>query len=194
MTLPYLYRWSQQRQAFGKPLSSQAVIRSKLAQMIARVESAQNWLENVTHQMNNVRPQLIPSFFGRFLIYFFPVVSRCHTTSSRRISLDRLLSSSSKPLTSRIQDSDRVFLVAGMLQTQGVLPQKTQRKYLVDDPSHKLAWASWLRTCVIRTLPFIFRCTMLSENFRFSTIVRHRMTQSWVVQRMLWAILVYDRH
>ena len=75
MTPPYSHRWSQQRQAFGKPLSSQAVIRSKLAQMIARVESAQNWLENVTHQMNNVRPQLIPSFFGRFLIYFFPVVS-----------------------------------------------------------------------------------------------------------------------
>ena len=48
-------RWSQQRRAFGKPLSSQAVVRAKLAQMIARVESAQNWLENVTHQMNNVR-------------------------------------------------------------------------------------------------------------------------------------------
>ena len=60
MTLSY--RWSQQRQAFGKPLSSQAVIRSKLAQMIARVESAQNWLENVTHQMNNVRPNLPLSF------------------------------------------------------------------------------------------------------------------------------------
>jgi alkylation response protein AidB-like acyl-CoA dehydrogenase/predicted heme/steroid binding protein len=47
-------KWSQQRKAFGKPLSSQAVVRSKLAQMIARVESAQNWLENVTHQMNNM--------------------------------------------------------------------------------------------------------------------------------------------
>ncbi|KAF8269135.1 acyl-CoA dehydrogenase [Lactarius quietus] len=47
-------KWSQQRQAFGKPLSSQAVVRAKLAQMIARVESAQNWLENVTHQMNNM--------------------------------------------------------------------------------------------------------------------------------------------
>ncbi len=54
LTLPC--RWSQQRQAFGKPLHAQAVVRSKLAQMIARVESAQNWLENVTHQMNNVRP------------------------------------------------------------------------------------------------------------------------------------------
>lgn len=52
-------RWSQQRQAFGKPLSSQAVVRAKLAQMIARIESSQSWLENITHQMNNVRPSLI---------------------------------------------------------------------------------------------------------------------------------------
>lgn len=47
-------RWTNQRKAFGKPLHSQAVIRSKLAAMIARVESVQNWLENLTHQMNNM--------------------------------------------------------------------------------------------------------------------------------------------
>ena len=35
-----------------------------------------------------------------------------------------------------------------MSQTQGVLLPKTQLKYLVDDLSHKLAWASWSRTCV----------------------------------------------
>ena len=47
-------KWSAQRQAFGKPLNSQAVIRSKLADMIAKSESVQGWLENVTHQMNNM--------------------------------------------------------------------------------------------------------------------------------------------
>ncbi|KIM39781.1 hypothetical protein M413DRAFT_74383 [Hebeloma cylindrosporum] len=47
-------KWTAQRKAFGKPLHSQAVIRSKLAAMIARVESTQNWLENITHQMNNM--------------------------------------------------------------------------------------------------------------------------------------------
>jgi alkylation response protein AidB-like acyl-CoA dehydrogenase len=47
-------RWATQRQVFGKPLSSQAVIRSKLAAMISRVESAQNWIENITYQMNNM--------------------------------------------------------------------------------------------------------------------------------------------
>ncbi|KZT73165.1 acyl-CoA dehydrogenase [Daedalea quercina L-15889] len=44
-------KWTNQRKAFGKPLHSQAVVRAKLAAMIARVESAQNWLENITYQM-----------------------------------------------------------------------------------------------------------------------------------------------
>jgi hypothetical protein len=30
------------------------VIRSKLAAMIARAEAVQNWLENITYQMNNM--------------------------------------------------------------------------------------------------------------------------------------------
>ncbi|TCD69249.1 hypothetical protein EIP91_008352 [Steccherinum ochraceum] len=47
-------KWSTQRVAFGKPLNSQAVIRSKLADMIAKAESVQSWLENVTYQMNNM--------------------------------------------------------------------------------------------------------------------------------------------
>ncbi|KAG6865906.1 hypothetical protein C0991_010739 [Blastosporella zonata] len=47
-------KWATQRHVFGKPLTSQAVIRSKLAAMIARVESAQNWVENVTYQMTNM--------------------------------------------------------------------------------------------------------------------------------------------
>ncbi|THH32145.1 hypothetical protein EUX98_g2040 [Antrodiella citrinella] len=47
-------KWTNQRVAFGKPLNAQAVIRSKLANMIARVEAGQNWLETITHQMNNM--------------------------------------------------------------------------------------------------------------------------------------------
>ncbi|KZV68187.1 acyl-CoA dehydrogenase NM domain-like protein [Peniophora sp. CONT] len=46
--------WISQRKAFGKPLSSQAVIRSKIAGMIARTEAAQGWLENITYQMCNM--------------------------------------------------------------------------------------------------------------------------------------------
>ncbi|KAF9532531.1 acyl-CoA dehydrogenase [Crepidotus variabilis] len=48
-------KWVSQRKVFGKPLHSQAVIRSKLAAMISRVEAAQNWLEHVTYQMNNMK-------------------------------------------------------------------------------------------------------------------------------------------
>jgi len=55
-------RWTQQRKAFGKPLHSQAVIRSKLAAMISRVESVQNWLENVTFQMNKMVSHVV--YFG----------------------------------------------------------------------------------------------------------------------------------
>ncbi|ORX39785.1 acyl-CoA dehydrogenase/oxidase [Kockovaella imperatae] len=44
-------KWASQRIVFGKPLMSQAVIRSKFASMIAKVEAMQAWLENVTYQM-----------------------------------------------------------------------------------------------------------------------------------------------
>ncbi|KAJ3536401.1 hypothetical protein NMY22_g6052 [Coprinellus aureogranulatus] len=47
-------KWATQRIVFGKPLTNLAVIRSKLAMMIARVETSQNWLESVTYQMCNM--------------------------------------------------------------------------------------------------------------------------------------------
>lgn len=47
-------KWSHQRIVFGKPLINQPVIRSKLARMIALAESNQAWLEQITHQMNNM--------------------------------------------------------------------------------------------------------------------------------------------
>ncbi|OCH95428.1 acyl-CoA dehydrogenase NM domain-like protein [Obba rivulosa] len=47
-------KWVNQRKAFGKPLHTQAVIRSKLAAMIARAETVQSWLENITYQMTNM--------------------------------------------------------------------------------------------------------------------------------------------
>ncbi|KAL4247224.1 acyl-CoA dehydrogenase family protein [Abortiporus biennis] len=47
-------KWTAQRKAFGKPLNSLAVIRGKLAGMIARTESVQSWLETITYQMTNM--------------------------------------------------------------------------------------------------------------------------------------------
>jgi len=48
------FQWAHQRIVFGKPLLEQPVVRSKLAGMIARVETSQAWLENITHQMNHM--------------------------------------------------------------------------------------------------------------------------------------------
>ncbi|KAJ7056450.1 acyl-CoA dehydrogenase [Mycena amicta] len=54
MVVEECLKWTTQRKVFGKPLVSQAVIRSKLAGMISRVESAQAWLEAITYQMLNM--------------------------------------------------------------------------------------------------------------------------------------------
>ncbi|CAK5268552.1 unnamed protein product [Mycena citricolor] len=45
------FKWASQRKVFGKPLTAQAVIRQKLANMISRVESCDSWLHDVTFQM-----------------------------------------------------------------------------------------------------------------------------------------------
>ncbi|KAF9223846.1 acyl-CoA dehydrogenase NM domain-like protein [Gyrodon lividus] len=47
-------KWTNQRKAFGQPLISQPVIRSKIAGMISRAESVQSWLENITYQMTHM--------------------------------------------------------------------------------------------------------------------------------------------
>jgi len=44
-------KWTSQRKVFGKPLIEQAVVRSKIAQMISRAEAVQTWLEHITYQM-----------------------------------------------------------------------------------------------------------------------------------------------
>merc|ERR1719379_781890 len=48
------FKWTTQRMAFGKPLIQQPVLRAKLARMAGMVESAHNFLESVTYQMDNM--------------------------------------------------------------------------------------------------------------------------------------------
>jgi len=48
------FKWANQRKVFGKPLIAQPVIRAKLANMIAQMESTYNWLENITYQMTTM--------------------------------------------------------------------------------------------------------------------------------------------
>lgn len=54
--------------------------------MISRVESAQNWLENVTYQMNNMNYKeqadklagLVEVFFDRVFYSFWPYSGQLH--------------------------------------------------------------------------------------------------------------------
>lgn len=48
------FKWAMQRKVFGRPLIEQPVIREKLAFMVTKVECIQNWLENITFQMNKM--------------------------------------------------------------------------------------------------------------------------------------------
>ncbi|KAH9814192.1 acyl-CoA dehydrogenase/oxidase [Melampsora americana] len=47
-------KWAHQRKVFGKSLINQPVIRQKFAQMFAKCEATQSWLEHVTYQMNKM--------------------------------------------------------------------------------------------------------------------------------------------
>eukprot|EP00746_Dinoflagellata_sp_MGD_P164061 gnl/MRDRNA2_/MRDRNA2_92481_c0_seq1.p1 gnl/MRDRNA2_/MRDRNA2_92481_c0~~gnl/MRDRNA2_/MRDRNA2_92481_c0_seq1.p1 ORF type:complete len:517 (+),score=120.37 gnl/MRDRNA2_/MRDRNA2_92481_c0_seq1:76-1626(+) len=51
-----VFKWAMQRKVFGKKLVEQPVIREKLAQMFAGVESLTPMLYDVTHCMNTVGP------------------------------------------------------------------------------------------------------------------------------------------
>lgn len=48
------YRWAMQRRAFGKRLVDQPVIRYKLAEMTAAIESIDAWAESITYQMEKM--------------------------------------------------------------------------------------------------------------------------------------------
>jgi alkylation response protein AidB-like acyl-CoA dehydrogenase len=48
------YRWAIQRKAFGKRLIDQPVIRYKLAEMSAAIESLDAWCDSITFQMSNM--------------------------------------------------------------------------------------------------------------------------------------------
>jgi len=51
------FKWAMQRKVFGKPLIEQAVIREKLAQMFAGVETCTQMLYDITYNMNSMGSQ-----------------------------------------------------------------------------------------------------------------------------------------
>mmetsp|Transcript_214 Transcript_214/g.429 ORF Transcript_214/g.429 Transcript_214/m.429 type:complete len:515 (-) Transcript_214:20-1564(-) len=48
------FKWAYHRKVFGKRLIHQPQIQERLASMIGHVNSVQAWIDNVTHQMNNM--------------------------------------------------------------------------------------------------------------------------------------------
>jgi len=70
-------KWSSQRIAFGKPLTSQAVIRAKLAHMMKRIEACQNWFEAITYQMNNMTDKQMSQHLAGPIGLLKQFVSRC---------------------------------------------------------------------------------------------------------------------
>jgi len=57
MVLEECMKWALQRKVFGKPLIQQAVIRFKLAEMAAAVETLHSMLEDLTYQMCKMTPK-----------------------------------------------------------------------------------------------------------------------------------------
>ncbi|EMD34083.1 hypothetical protein CERSUDRAFT_117593 [Gelatoporia subvermispora B] len=76
-------KWTSQRKAFGKPLNSQPVVRAKLAAMIARTESVQNWLENVTYQMCNMSYKEQASKLAGQIAFLKMYTTRCGQETAR---------------------------------------------------------------------------------------------------------------
>ena len=54
MVVEESFKWANQREAFGKSLLEQPVIRNKLANMISQLEALQCWLEQTTYSMNKM--------------------------------------------------------------------------------------------------------------------------------------------
>ena len=48
------FKWANQRKVFGKTLLQQPVIRYKLANMVSQTEALQNWVDNITFNMNKM--------------------------------------------------------------------------------------------------------------------------------------------
>merc|ERR1719181_1274870 len=58
------FKWAMQREIFGKRLIDQAVIRFKLADMAAEVESVHSLLEDLTFQMTKMSPAELDKYLA----------------------------------------------------------------------------------------------------------------------------------
>ena len=82
------FKWASQRKVFGKTLISQPMIRFKLAQMIAEVESVHSMLEDVTYQMTKMSEEEIHQYLAGYVVHSLTFTSQRNnlTFTSKKIN------------------------------------------------------------------------------------------------------------
>lgn len=80
------FKWSMQRKVFGKPLVEQPVIREKLAQMFAAIESATAMLYEITHAMNKLGCQSA-EIGGKIALLKFFTTRQCHLVADNAVQI-----------------------------------------------------------------------------------------------------------
>jgi len=80
------FKWAMQRKVFGKPLVEQPVIREKMAQMFAGVESCTSMLHDLTHNMIRMGP-LGPEIGGRIALLKFTTTRMMHLVGDNSVQI-----------------------------------------------------------------------------------------------------------
>jgi len=80
------FKWAMQRKVFGKPLVEQPVIREKLAQMFAGIESTSALMYEITHAMNLMGTQAA-EIGGKIALLKFHATRVCHLVADNAVQI-----------------------------------------------------------------------------------------------------------
>jgi alkylation response protein AidB-like acyl-CoA dehydrogenase/predicted heme/steroid binding protein len=81
-----VFKWAMQRKVFGAKLVEQPVIREKLAQSFAGIESITAMLYEATHVMNRKGPQSA-EVGGRIALLKYATTRMCHTVADNAVQI-----------------------------------------------------------------------------------------------------------
>lgn len=81
-----VFKWAMQRKVFGAKLVEQPVIREKLAQSFAGLESITAMLHDVTHTMNRKGPQSA-EVGGRIALLKYATTRMCHQVADNAVQI-----------------------------------------------------------------------------------------------------------
>jgi len=86
MATEEVFKWAMQRKVFGKALVEQPVIREKMAQMFAGIESSSSLMYEVTHAMNSLGPQSA-EIGGRIALLKYLTTRTCHLVADNAVQV-----------------------------------------------------------------------------------------------------------